>query len=280
MRYSPGSRCDGLDHQLVLDIGPAHRRRDFVIGDRYDLRLALAQDVKRDRRHARGLECIAQRRRGVGRDRDDRATRQRARHIVPAFGLGTEDPRVGAGERDPRCQAAPADRNRNQKRWRGAGLRQLVENFEADTALARDDMLIVEARHQSCAALGGQARGDGLALFGAAVVEDDGGALGPGAVDFELRRVGGHDDRRGDAQAARGDRHALRVIARRKRHHTPRPFVFIEQQQAVGRAPQLECAAGLEAFAFQPHPPPAQRRFDKRCAKNLPCNPRRSGLNI
>ena len=259
---------------------PANRRAYFLIADRHDFHFALAQNVEGDRRHPRGLQRVAQGRRGIDRDRDDRACRQRPRHIVPALGLGAEDKRVGTGQRDSRSEPAPADRNRDQWRWRCAGLGQLIEDFEADRALSRDDVPIVEARHQCRAGPGREPRGNRLAILGAAVVEDDLRALGPRSVDFQRWRVGRHDDRRRDAQAPRGDRHALRMIARREGHHAPRPLVIVEQQQAVGRAPQLECAAGLEALALEPHPPLADPRFAQRGANNLPFDPHRSGLNI
>jgi hypothetical protein len=54
------------------------------------------------------------------------------------------------------------------------------------------------------------------------------------------------------------------VIARREGHHAALPLLRRELQQAIGRAPQLESAAGLQAFAFEPNSGVADRAFDQR----------------
>ena len=95
-------------------------------------------------------------------------------------------------------------------------------------------------------------RRDRLAALGTPVVEDDLRAFSARALDLHLRRIRGHDDDRPNAEPAGRDSHAARVISRRESDDAPLPLLRRELEQAVGRAPQLECAAGLQALAFQP----------------------------
>ena len=95
-------------------------------------------------------------------------------------------------------------------------------------------------------------RGDRFAAFGAAVVEDDLRALAARAVDLHLRRIGRHDDDRANAEPPGRDRHAARMIAGRESDDAALALLRVELQQPVGRAPQLEGAAGLQALALQP----------------------------
>ena len=91
---------------------------------------------------------------------------------------------------------------------------------------------------------------------------------GAGALDLQRRRVGRHDDDRGDAEPLRGDRHALGMIAGGEGDHAALPLLVAELHQPVGRAAQLERAAGLQAFAFQPDAGPANPRLDQRRSLN------------
>ena len=140
----------------------------------------------------------------------------------------------------------------------------MLEDFEADGALAGDDHRIIEARHHSGAGLLRDFRGDFLAAVVAPVVEDDFRALAARAVDLHLRGVGRHHDHRGDLEAPGGDRHSARMIARRESDDAALPLFLAELQQAIGCAPQLECAAGLQAFAFEPDADALDPAFDER----------------
>ena len=157
----------------------------------------------------------------------------------------------GTGQRNARGQSAAAAGDDDPAAG-GAGS-ELLDDLEARRALPGDDRRIVEARHDGRAVLGGDPRGDRLAAFGAPVVEDDLGALRPRALDLHLRRVGRHDDDRRGCRAAsrRWPRPAHDCPRRRRRRRAPAPPA-IKLQQPVGRAAQLERAAGLQAFAFQP----------------------------
>jgi hypothetical protein len=54
------------------------------------------------------------------------------------------------------------------------------------------------------------------------------------------------------------------MIARRKRHDAALPLFGRELQQAVGRAPQLKCPAGLQTLAFEPDARPVDLALDER----------------
>ena len=108
-----------------------------------------------------------------------------------------------------------------------------------------------------------------------AVVQDDFGALAACSVDFHLRSIGRHDDDRADAEPPSGDGDASRVIARGECDDAARPLLRGELEQPVARAPELECAAGLQALALEPDPLPGDFALDQRGAVHLPRDPPR-----
>jgi hypothetical protein len=64
------------------------------------------------------------------------------------------------------------------------------------------------------------------------------------------------------------------VVARRERDDTLLPLFGRQLQQAVGRAPELECAACLQALAFEPDSDASDRAFDQRGALDQTVNSR------
>jgi hypothetical protein len=146
----------------------------------------------------------------------------------------------------------PARRRRTGRRSaRRLRLAELLEDLEPDRALPGDDVRIVEARHHGCARSRASARRSPRG-FGPAVVEDDLGALRARAFDLDRRRVGRHDDDRGMPSRRRRSPRPAHDCPTRKRPR-PAPAPPRSAAQPVGRAAQLERAAGLQAFAFQPH---------------------------
>ena len=63
------------------------------------------------------------------------------------------------------------------------------------------------------------------------------------------------------------------MIARGESDHAPLPFLRRELEQAVGRAAELEGAAGLQAFAFQPDADAVDFAFDQGRPLDLSRNP-------
>jgi hypothetical protein len=107
-----------------------------------------------------------------------------------------------------------------------------------------------------------------------AVVGDDLGALRSRHRALHGRRVGGHDDGGGDAEAAGGDGDPPGVIAGRESDDAAFPFFFSKLQEAVGGASQLERAALLKAFGLCPEPPALPVEREQRRAGD----PRRDAI--
>jgi hypothetical protein len=156
----------------------------------------------------------------------------------------------------------------------------LFEDFEAGSALPRDNRRIVEARYDCRPAIPGEATRNLLSAFGPAVVEDDLGAFGPRAIDFHRRSVRRHDDNRADAEPFCGNRHAARVIPRRKGDNAAFALPGRELEQAVGRASQLERAAGLQTLAFEHYAQAVDLGFKQRCPFDQTGNALVSSENI
>src|SRR5690606_27149917 len=70
-------------------------------------------------------------------------------------------------------------------------------------------------------------------------------------VDLELRRGDRHHDHRPATQRARGKRHALRMVAGRRRDHAPREFLRAEVRHPVVGATQLEGEDRLQVLALE-----------------------------
>ena len=151
-------------------------------------------------------------------------------------------------------EASPPPPHGMTMRCGGSG--HLLQDFEPRGPLPGDDCRIVEARNDGRPGFVGDFRGDRLAALGPPVVEDDLGAFGACAVDLHLRSVRRHDDDRADAEPAGRDRDSARVIARRESDDSALPLLRRELQQTVGRAAELEGAAGLQALAFEPDAQP------------------------
>jgi hypothetical protein len=54
------------------------------------------------------------------------------------------------------------------------------------------------------------------------------------------------------------------MVARREGHHAARALLRRQLEQPVGRPAQLECAAGLQALAFEPRPFSRDLAVDQR----------------
>lgn len=69
-----------------------------------------------------------------------------------------------------------------------ARLRHLLEQLEADRALPRQDVGMIERRHEHCAVLGGEDLRSDDAVVDGGPAEDHLGAVRPGGADLGDRR--------------------------------------------------------------------------------------------
>src|SRR6185503_19355129 len=77
------------------------------------------------------------------------------------------------------------------------------------------------------------------------------GAVATGRGNFHLWRVFRKADNGASTRLAGGERHGLRMIARRNRNHAAPSFVFGERKNLVGSAAGFERACALQVFAFE-----------------------------
>ena len=145
-------------------------------------------------------------------------------------------------------QTAATDRNNQRvELWRG------FEHFERERALPRDDVRIIVRMHEHELMFRRQ-RARMLRSFRQGVAEEHHlGAVALGVAHLHEWRVGGHNNRRGNAKPPGVIRHALRVVARAHRDHATRFFCSREREQFVQRAALFEARSELQIFKLQPH---------------------------
>ena len=95
----------------------------------------------------------------------------------------------------------------------GFDIGKLLEDFEADGALAGDDFFVVEGMDEGELLLLLQARGLVAGLVVICAMQDHLRAEAAGGGDLHQRRGLGHDDAGADAEARRVKGDALRMIA-------------------------------------------------------------------
>jgi hypothetical protein len=131
----------------------------------------------------------------------------------------------------------------------------LLQDLLADRALAGDHVRVVERVQEGQALLGLEDLGLGERLVEGVAVQHHLGAAGPAGIDLDGGRGPRHHDHRPGAELGRGQRHALRVIARRGADHAAGDLVRAQARHLVVGAPQLEREDRLKILAFQQHPP-------------------------
>ncbi len=135
-----------------------------------------------------------------------------AQHRGQLLRLDADDADLGVGllegAGDAADEAAAADGDDD-----GFDVGDLLEQFEADGALAADDLGVVEGMDEGAALFDAAAHGFFAGLVVAGAVEDDFGAIAARGGDLDLRRGQRHDDL--GANAARGgvEGDALGMIA-------------------------------------------------------------------
>ena len=137
--------------------------------------------------------------------------------------------------------------------------RRLFRDLESGRALARDDVRVVEGRHQHGAALRRELRGDLLAALAHPVVLDDFGAQVARVPQLDRGRVGRHHDRRRDAERRAAaatpwawlpDENATTPAVRSRR---------VQLHEPVPRAAELERSGVLQRLELEQDAAAGQR---------------------
>ncbi len=214
-------RPGGLDHLLgafqAEQQGPGERRLRH--GD--DPVALCRQDAEGDvARPAHGY-AVGHRRQRRHRHRTPRGDRARVgRHRLR---LHADDPHGGVEalhrHGDPRCQAPAADRDQD-----GPGLRALLDDLQAEGPLARHDVGVVERVDEDASGPRRDAQRLVERVLDRRAVQHHRRAVTAGRLHLRQRCPLRHHHGGGGAQQARGERHALRVVARARRHHAAGPL--------------------------------------------------------
>ena len=130
-------------------------------------------------------------------------------------------------------------------------LRALVEDFEADRALPRDDGVVIEGRDVDAALAAGDLHRLGTRLFQRCPREHHSRAIFATGGHLGQGRGLGHHHNNADPAAAASERDALRVVAGAGRDHSPRGGLGVHLMDEVGGAANLERPRELHLFALE-----------------------------
>ena len=149
----------------------------------------------------------------LGWPTNDLARRHGVARVGGQLGFDTDDaggrPERPDGRRDTARESAAAHRHEDDRE-----VRKVLDQFEPDGALARDDPIVVVGRDDRQPPLGGDRLGDLLSLVARGPDDDDLRTIRGHALALDRRRVRRHDDDSRRAEQASGTRHALGMIAR------------------------------------------------------------------
>ncbi|MCY1426599.1 hypothetical protein D9M71_424220 [compost metagenome] len=158
------------------------------------------------------------------------------------------DARVGVfhGQGHAGEQAAAGQRHQHL-----AHFGQLLEDFQAEAALAGDDVGVVEGRQQGGALFTGDALGFGLGVVLAVADDHHAGTEVADRLHLVLRYQVREADSGLHALGGSGMGEGAAVIAGGGRHHAPRLLRLVEQGYGVARTTQLEAAGDLLGFELE-----------------------------
>ena len=201
------------------------------------------------------VRCAGQGHRGAGGDGGLHARERRRLHAEDL------DARVRLldGDRDARRHSAAADGDDDRLE-----VRVLLEELEADRPLAGDDEVVVEGVDEHLV-LGGLDLLRAVERFvEVRAVEDDAGAVAPGAGDLHQRRGLRHHDGGVNAEPLRviGDR--LRVVPGARANDAAAALFAGERHELIAGAALLEGARHLQVLELEPEL--AARRARERLA--------------
>ena len=183
---------------------------DFFVVDGDDFVDVAGDERERDVAGAADGDAVGDG--GFGADGDGSAGFAGTEHGGKPLGLDADDADFGVvlfeGAGDAADESAAADGDDDS-----FDVGDLLEQFEADGALAADDLGVVEGMDEGAALFDAAAHGLFAGFVVAGAVEDDFGSVGAGGGDLDLRRGEGHDDLGADAalRGVKGD--ALGMIA-------------------------------------------------------------------
>ena len=127
----------------------------------------------------------------------------------------------------------------------------VANDLEAERALPGDELQIVERVHVGQPAIADELLRLLVGIVPDRAVQHDFGAVAARRRDLRRRRVLGHDDHRADAVDARGERHALRVIAGRGADDAAPALVLGKRHELVQRTADLVRPGALEHLRLE-----------------------------
>ena len=131
--------------------------------------------------------------------------------------------------------------------------RQLLHDLHGDGALARGDAQVVERVDECVAVLLGKLERVFVGLVVDVAGQHHVGAQRLGALDFDERGGGGHDDGGLDAVMLGGIGDALRVVAGGCGDQTVRALLVGQRADLIVGAAHLVCAGALHVFGLEEH---------------------------
>jgi hypothetical protein len=192
----------------------------------------------------------AVRHRGRGFHRDRLARGQRAGVRRGRSGLHARDlhrrVQIGDGHGDSGRQAAAADGNDDR-----ADLRALLDDLEAERALAGDDVRVLERVDQDAPGTLRVLLRAGQRLLDVGAAQQDLRAVATRRLLLRQRGALGHEHGRPGAQQPGRERNALRVVARAGRHDAPGALGVGEPGDPQVRPADLERAGPLQVLALE-----------------------------
>ena len=129
----------------------------------------------------------------------------------------------------------------------------LVEQLEAERALAGDHVGVVERVDEHRAGALGELGGQSQRRLDRRALEDDIRPVAARREQLRHRHAERHEDRRRDAERLGRERDALRVVAGGCRDHAARALLGGQPRQPVGGAADLERAGALQVLELEVH---------------------------
>ena len=179
-----------------------------------------------------------------------RAGFEAARGIVTGGRLYADDLAIGRQGRggDGAAGQQPATATADEQVVERA---RVFDEFLGRRTLPGNDVRVIEWRDERQATFAGDGTGKHLTIGDQTVVQHDLGAIAARRGNLHRRRILRHNDGGGDAEQSAGQRHRLRVIARRKRHDALGSPIFRHQRERIESAAELERTRALKIFRLE-----------------------------